>query len=461
MSQFITLGELEKILGISSLSLSEHQSQQMIQGFTTDSRILKPDEVFIALRGSNFDGHDFLEKARDHGALAAIIDQSCQQIPEHLPYFRVSDTLIAYQTIAHWWRMRFNIPVIAITGSVGKTTTKELISAVLQTRGNVLKTALNHNNEIGVPQTLLQITSDHQYAVIEMGMRGLGEIALLTQIATPTIAVITNVGTAHIGRLGSREAIAQAKCELLAELSPTGVAILNHDQPLLLATAKTVWGGKTVTYGLEGGDIQGKLINEKTLQVEGKEFPLPLVGEHHALNYLAALAVAKVIGISWETIKTSRFELELPSGRAKRYELRDDIVLLDESYNAGLESMIAGLKLLANTPGKRRIAVLGTMKELGDYSLEFHHQVGEIAYQLQLDGLFILADFAEAQALATGASGIPFIEVEDINQPDVHERLANHLKEFIQPGDCLLFKASNAVGLNQVVQQLLSFFPIS
>ena len=172
----------------------------------------------------------------------------------------------------------------------------------LATQGRVLKTQANYNNEIGVPKTLLELEPDHDYAVIEMGMRGPGEIALLAQIARPDIAVITNVGTAHIGRLGSEEAIAQAKCELLAEMPSTAIAILNQDSPLLLPTAATVWSGKTIRYGLTGGDLQGHLSDANTMTVEGMHFPLPLPGQHNALNYLAALAVAKCLGISLSLI---------------------------------------------------------------------------------------------------------------------------------------------------------------
>lgn len=213
-----------------------------------------------------------------------------------LPLFQVPDTLAAYQAIARWWRDQFSQPLIAVTGSVGKTTTKELIAAVLSTMGLVHKSQANYNNEIGVPKTLLELTPAHQYAVVEMGMRAAGEIALLTQIARPDIAVITNVGTAHIGRLGSEQAIAQAKCELLTTMPPSGIAILNQDNPLLLETAAQVWSGKTITYGLTGGTIQGTLQDAQTLSVGGMQLPLPLPGQHNALNYLAALAVAQVLG---------------------------------------------------------------------------------------------------------------------------------------------------------------------
>ncbi|MEB3338518.1 MAG: UDP-N-acetylmuramoyl-tripeptide--D-alanyl-D-alanine ligase, partial [Leptolyngbyaceae bacterium] len=428
-------------------NLPDTTQVQWATGITTDTRSLQPGHVFLALRGEKFDGHEFVPIAFKQGAIAAIVDSVSSLDSTSHPLLQIPDTLEAYQKISHWWRNQFAIPVVAVTGSVGKTTTKELISAVLGCFGSVLKTQANYNNEIGVPKTLLELEPSHQYAVIEMGMRASGEIALLSQIARPDIAVITNVGTAHIGRLGSEAAIAQAKCELLAEMPSTGIAILNHDNPLLLETATRVWQGRTLTYGLEGGDLHGELLDSETLLVEGVKLPLPLAGRHHALNYLAALAVAKVLNLSWSPLTTG-LTVNLPGGRAQRYELPNDIVILDETYNAGLESMTAALHLLAETTGKRRIAVLGTMKELGDRSPEFHHQVGAVAQQLHLDHLLILADETEAVAMATGAAPLAS------EQFATHAALVDRLQEMVQPGDRLLFKASRAVGLDQVVKAL-------
>lgn len=419
-----------------------------VAGITTDTRSLQPGEVFLALRGETFDGHQFLSTAVEKGAIAAIVDYEAEIETPQIPLISVPNTLTAYQQLAHNWRLQFHRPVIAITGSVGKTTTKELIAAVLGQFGQVHKSQANFNNEIGVPKTLLQINPNlHDFAVVEMGMRGLGEIALLSQIAQPDIAVITNVGTAHIGRLGSEAAIAQAKCELLAEMPPQGIAILNYDNARLMQTAPTVWSGKTLTYGLTGGDIQGKILDPQTLEVKGLSLPLPLLGQHNASNYLAALAVAQALGLNWEPLQSGLI-VEAGSGRSRQLHLGDDILILDETYNAGLESMLAALQLLADTPGQRRIAVLGTMKELGDRSPEFHAQVGARAQQLGLDAVLVLADEPAALEIAAGAAPLPQ------HCFSTHPELLTYLQGFMQPGDRYLFKASRAVALDRVVESL-------
>lgn len=442
----LSVTQLADIIAAKPLNLPADADNLFFTAITTDTRSLQPGHIFLALRGEKFDGHNFAKAAVENGAIAVITERNTVIEINGVPQLQVEDTLQAYQQFARWWRDQFDIPVIAITGSVGKTTTKELIAAVLSTKGNVLKTQANYNNEIGVPKTLLELRPEHNYAVIEMAMRGSGQIALLSQIGRPTIGVITNVGTAHIGLLGSEEAIAKAKCELLAEMPTNSVAVLNHDNKLLIETASTVWQGKTLTYGLEGGDLLGKLIDTETLEVEGMQFPLPLAGRHNALNYLAALAVAKLLGIDWQPL-TNNLAVDLPSGRSQRYNLPNDIVILDETYNAGLESMLAALQLLAETPGERHIAVLGAMKELGERSPQFHQQVGEKAQQLNLDTLLILVDDPEAQAIAIGAADLP---TECFTS---HDSLVTRLQELVKPGDRLLFKASRSVGLDRVVNQ--------
>ncbi|MGF1602654.1 MAG: UDP-N-acetylmuramoyl-tripeptide--D-alanyl-D-alanine ligase [Thermosynechococcaceae cyanobacterium] len=446
MTFHATFAQLIEILNATPINVDDSQYQTTVTGLSTDTRELQPGSAFLALRGENFDGHAFIEQAIEKGAIAAITDAP---LDLNIAQFQVANTLKAYQDLGHWWRQQFQIPVIAITGSVGKTTTKELIAAALGTAGKVLKTEANNNNEIGVPKTLLGLTSDHDYAVIEMGMRGRGEIAELTQIAQPDIAVITNVGTAHIGRLGSREAIAEAKCELLAEMPKTSKAILNADIPLLMSTAKTVWQGDLTTYGFTEADLKGRLLDEYTVEVNGETYPLPLPGEHNALNYLAVVAIAQHLNLDLAPLKQG-LTVNLPGGRAQQITLANDIILLDETYNAGFESMSAALKLLANTPGQRHIAVLGPMKELGDYAEALHQSIGELVETLQLDQLLILDQGPEGNALAKGVTSVP------TQQFATHEALINYLEQGMERGDRVLLKASNSIGLSRVVTGLQS-----
>ncbi|MEM6502587.1 MAG: UDP-N-acetylmuramoyl-tripeptide--D-alanyl-D-alanine ligase [Cyanobacteria bacterium P01_C01_bin.89] len=426
------------------------EQDKTIGQVVTDSRQIQAGDVFVALRGDRFDGHDYVAQCLDKGAIAAVVDKP---VPDATGMqLVVKDTLAAYQAIARGWRRRFGIPVVGITGSAGKTSTKEAIAAVLGTAGKVHKTYANFNNEIGVPKTLLALESHHNFAVVEMAMRGAGQIAELAVTAEPTIAVITNVGTAHIGLLGSEQAIADAKCELLAELRSDGVAVLNADDKRLMATAAKVWSGQTVTYGLMAGDVRGEMVGLDKVVLDGVTLLLPLPGAHNARNFLAAIAVARILDID-ESPLVKGIAIEMPEGRAKQHTLPGDIVLLDETYNAGLESMTAALHLLAQTPGQRRLALLGTMKELGDRAPEFHQQIGRLAAELKLDHLYVLTDDPTAEAIATGATTaatpIPCTTMTN------HDEAIAVLRKELTGGDRLLLKASHSVGLEKVVQSLV------
>ncbi|AFY39328.1 UDP-N-acetylmuramoyl-tripeptide--D-alanyl-D-alanine ligase [[Leptolyngbya] sp. PCC 7376] len=439
----LDLSLLTEILGQNLRRSPAGEVSGEVRHISTDTREIGKGDIFVALVGERFDGHDYVTKAVASGAIAVI---TSHEIDIDVPQWIVDDTLRAYQDIGYWWRKQVDIPIIAITGSVGKTSTKELIAGVLATQGNVLKTEANFNNEIGVPKTLLNLTSDHDFAVIEMAMRGKGEIARLAEIAVPTIGIITNVGTAHIGRLGSRQAIAEAKCELLEFMPDTGVAILNGDDERLMTTAQTVWPGHTLSYGLEKGELHGE-YDAGQVTVATQTFPVPLAGKHNALNYLAALGVMQVLNLGWEQLEQG-VSLSMPKGRSQQIQLPNDILLFDETYNAGVESMLAALDLLKSAKGDRRIAVLGTMKELGEFAAELHSKVGSRVEALHLDQLFVLADEPVAEAIATAAPSIPSQCFTD------HTSLISHLKQELKGGDRVLFKASNSVGLSRVVQAL-------
>ena len=447
-----SLGEIAKVLAVAPQACVGIEPSAVISGVTTDTRAVQAGELFVALVGETFDGHTFANQAMEKGAIASIVKAGVLPTTETLPRIEVSDTLEAYQALARWWRSQCALPVVAITGSVGKTTTKEIVAAALSRFGSVLKTQANYNNEIGVPKTLLELTTEHDYAVVEMGMRGLEEIALLTQVAQPTVALITNVGTAHIGRLGSKAAIAQAKCELLRELPTNGTAVLNYDDARLMSTAAKFWSGAQITYGLEGGDVHGQIAGN-TITIDGVKMPLPLPGRHNALNFLSAIATLKALNLDWRKLSRG-FRVSMPAGRSQRHQLPNDILLLDETYNAGTEAMIAALQLLIDQPGSRHIAVLGTMKELGAQSVDLHRQIGETVATLKVDELLILADPDEAKAMADGAKKVPSRQFAS------HDELASCLKKEIKAGDRILFKASRSVEMDKVVDQLLKDFMV-
>lgn len=371
MTRICTISKAISITSATVANIDETAQKNIeIFGIVSDSRKLKTGELFVALTGENFDGHGFVAAAIAQGAVAAIVSHEWakSEAAKGLPVLAVRNTLTAYQDLARWWRTQFQQPVISVTGSVGKTTTKEIIASMLacyvSPHKQVHKSQANHNNDIGVAQTLLAIAPEqHDFVVVEMGMRGLGEIERLARTALPTVSVITNVGTAHIGRLGSREAIAQAKCELLAETPTDGTAILNASNPLLLEMASKVWQGKTITYGLGVGDINGELIGDR-LQVGNLTWDLPLPGRHNALNFLAGLAVLKALNLDWQQTTQGIGKLDLPFGRAQLYQLPHDVVILDETYNASPEGMLAALRQLSDMPAKRHWVVLGDRKSV-------------------------------------------------------------------------------------------------
>ncbi len=446
-------------------------SGTLISGISTDTRTLKTGDLFFALSGENFDGHRFVEQAIALGAVAIVVSENwfnefnrTFENPSentsksiNVRFLVVKDVLRAYQDLAYWWRSQCKLPIIAITGSAGKTTTKEMIGQLLSFYGRVHKSIANHNNDIGVAQTLLAIDPAlHDFVVVEMGMRGRGEIARLSKVAAPNVTVITNIGTAHIGRLGSKEAIAQAKCELLEYMPSDGVAVLNGEDSLLMNTASKVWQGKTLTYGLDAGlnelDVQGELEEDK-LRIDERSWYLPLSGRHNALNFLAGLAVVKALGLDWHLISDRIGELDLPAGRAQIYYLPRNITILDETYNSSPEAAIAAIHLLAQTPTiNRRWAVLGTMKELGEHSSELHIQVGKTVKDVNIDCLLVLID-DESDAILTGAGTDFKTDFKYVSGANTRSELVEKLLNLIQDGDTILFKASHSVGMDVVVKE--------
>jgi UDP-N-acetylmuramoyl-tripeptide--D-alanyl-D-alanine ligase len=419
----------------------------------TDSRQLAPGQVFVPLVGERFDGHAFLPQAAAIGAQAAVVQRErAADVPAGLLHWLVDDTLDAYQQLARLHRRSLKAPVVAVTGSAGKTTTRELIRAVLTPLGPVVASSGNENNDIGAPLTLLRAGAEHRAVVVEMGMRGLGEIDRLSHCAEPDVAVITNIGTAHIGRLGSREAIATAKCEITSRLKAEGLLVIPAGDPLLEEAVAPVWSGRVCRVALsdEPAAAQADLIGvldpaAEQLQVEGQWIQLPLAGRHNARNLLLALAVARELGVPLAAL--GQLQVEVPGGRNRRLE-RGGLTLLDETYNASPEAVLAALDLLAAQPG-RRFAVLGTMLELGEQSVALHRRVAERAAALGLDGLVVVSQGAEAEAMAAAAA--PLSRLAVVAQP---EQAVEPLAAWLQRGDVLLLKASRGVALERLIPLL-------
>jgi UDP-N-acetylmuramoyl-tripeptide--D-alanyl-D-alanine ligase len=419
----------------------------------TDSRQLLPGQLFMPLVGERFDGHAFLPQAAAIGAQAAVVQRErAADVPPELLHWLVDDTLEAYQQLATLHRRSLKAPVVAVTGSAGKTTTRELIRAALAPLGPVVASSGNENNDIGVPLTLLRAGAEHQAVVVEMGMRGLGEIDRLSHCAEPDVAVITNIGTAHIGRLGSREAIATAKCEITSRLKTEGLLVIPVGDPLLEAAVAPAWRGRVCRVALsdelaaEQADLIGVLDQAgEQLQVDGQCIQLPLAGRHNARNLLLALAVARELGVPLAAL--GQLQVEVPGGRNRRIE-RGGLTLLDETYNASPEAVLAALDLLAAQPG-RRFAVLGTMLELGEQSVALHRRVAERAASLGLDGLVVVSQGAEAEAMAAAAA--PLSRLAVVAQP---EQAVEPLAAWLQRGDVLLLKASRGVALERLIPLL-------
>lgn len=449
---------------------------QRFTGVGTDSRRLAEGALFVPLVGERFDGHSFLADVLRGGNAAGAVAQAdrlgatdADQLAAACgrPIWRVADTLVAYQQLGRAWRQALGRPLVAVTGSAGKTTTRELIRAALGPLGPVLASSGNENNDVGVPLTLLKADGSTAALVIEMGMRGLGEIERLSRCAEPDVAVITNIGTAHIGRLGSREAIATAKCEITAALKPDGLLVIPAGDPLLEQALARVWHGRVRRVALSHeqpqfdaalppADRLGTLVEPATLIWQppgGPRIGLPLEGVHNARNLLLALAVAEELGVGVEQL--ADLAVELPGGRSRRLRV-GGVEVLDETYNASPEAVLAALDLLAAQEG-RRFAVLGTMLELGERSLELHGAVARRARELNLDGLVVVDGGAEGTAMLEAAAGMPrLVRVSSV------AAAAEPLLDWLGDGDRLLLKASRGValeGLIPLLRQALSSSP--
>lgn len=446
-----------------------------VKGVAIDSRQVEPGDLFVALSGQRFDGHDFVGQALERGASAVLVasgrlggerERRLAATYPQAAWLEVSDTLKGLQAVAAGYTRRQAATVVAVTGSTGKTTTKDMLASILGSWKPTVKSLGNQNNEIGVPLTLLRVEEDTAFTVVEMGMRGPGQIREMCLLAQPRMGIITNIGYAHVGLLGSVEAVAEAKAELLASLPAAGTAVLNGDDPWLgrmaaRSAAPVVWYGREAhcamrlvdirNLGLEGTEIQ--VVSSLDDPPQRRRLRIPVVGAHHAFNALAAVTAALSLGCSWEHVEAglARLPHHRSPMRMEVIRLPSQVVLINDAYNASLPSAAAALETLQGLTGRRRIAVLGDMVELGEMAQDAHRQLGAKAAQAGLDLLVAVGSWAPTVAQAAREAGLERVMVVDGSR-----EAAQLVPSLVQPGDVWLVKASRAVGLEVVVEAIRS-----
>lgn len=433
-----------------------YPSTEIISSVSTDTRKITKGCVFIALRGDKFDGHDFVKQAIELGAVAAITEKPV----EGVKCIIVDNTKKALADLARYYRSRFNPILVGVTGSVGKTTTKEMIALVLSGKYLTLKTEGNFNNEIGLPHTLLNLTSEHEAAVIEMGMSDFGEISMLSQISRPSIAVITNIGYSHIENLGSREGILKAKLEIIDGTSHDAPLILNGDDDML-ANLKDEVNRDIVFYGINNPNVDVRATDVEVkdgvttfvITYWGKTISAKLncVGIHNVLNALAAFSVGIMAEIEPEKIVEKLAEF-IPSGLRQSIVKKGEQTIIIDCYNAAPDSMKASLAILSELspmPGGRRIAVLGDMLELGSMSQKLHEQVGEYVFNSKTDILVCYGN--DSKYIAEKAKELGLLNSRFFSDKS---ETVSYLKEIIKKNDLLLFKASRGIKLEEVIEEI-------
>ncbi len=420
-----------------------------VHGCAIDSRTVKPGELFVALEGEQVDGHDYVTAARDNGAAAAIVSRIADY---DLPVLIVDDVHSALMRLATYWRARWTTRVAAVTGSNGKTTTKEILAAICTAAGPTLATAGNFNNNIGLPVTLLRLAQTDQFAVIEMGANHIGEIAELATIAAPHVGIITHCGPAHLEGFGSIEGVARAKGELVQALPQDGTAVLNADDPFFSMWRESTSAGRVISFGLDNpADVTASyesMDDGLSLRVRALDTTfdasVALLGRHNVMNVLAAVAAATAFDIAPDVISAGLGQVSPVSGRLKTAQTAYGATLIDDSYNANPASLRAGLEVLAARSG-RRWAVLGDMAELGDTAAQLHASAGEEARSLGIERLLTLGPLSAKTAAAFGEGAEHFDDVES---------LAAYLSERLQASDTVLVKGSRSMAMERVVDAL-------
>ncbi len=454
--------KVRDILKVTKGKLIIGNLEEECENFCTDTRKIQKDDIYVGIKGEKFDGNEYYEEALEKGAKVAIISGIDVKNPEKFTnktIILVEDSLIAFGQIAAYKRSLYNIPVIQVTGSVGKTSTRDIIANVVRMQYKTLQTEGNLNNSIGLPTTILKL-KDEEALVVESGMNHFGEIRYLGKIAKPTIAVITNVGTAHIGLLGSRENILKAKLEILENLKPDGYVVINNDNDLLHKWKEEDNKYKKYTFGIENdSDVMAYDINiyndYSTYKVKINEVEynvtVPVSGKHFVYNSLCAIAIGNLLNISPEKIIEGIRGFELTKRRMEVDKIKDNITIINDSYNASYDSMVAAIDYLKEFIGKRKIAVLGDMFELGNFAEELHRKVGEYVAKKDLDLLITVGEnskFIAKQAIENGMNSNKVIEFKANNEA------VNYLKSNIKNEDVILLKAANGMKFIEIFNEL-------
>jgi UDP-N-acetylmuramoyl-tripeptide--D-alanyl-D-alanine ligase len=432
-----------------------------LAGVSIDSRTLQPGQLFFAIAGPRFDGHGFLTEAAGRGAAAAVVHRDVDP-PPGLPLIRVADTTRALGDLARHWRTAAALPVVAITGSVGKTTTKDMTAALLALRGPVLKTEGNLNNQYGLPLTLLGLRPEHTAAVLELGMSAAGELRALCAIARPDIAVITRVAPVHLEFFDSVDAIAEAKAEVLDGLRTDGVAVLNGDDPRVRRVGEArpqriVWFGRDRRYHVSAERWRGTPFGMRfDLRMGGQtvDIALPLPGPHFVMNFLAAAAVAHVQGIAPEAMAEAATRMTAGRHRGEVRRLGQGVTLLDDCYNSSPDALEAAVVGLGMAPGRRRVAILGDMLELGPTGPALHRERGA-ALGDRVDVVVGVGPLAKELLEGARRAGLP---AKSLHHFDDASAAAAAIAAIVESGDAVLVKASRGIRLESVVDRLVAHF---
>jgi UDP-N-acetylmuramoyl-tripeptide--D-alanyl-D-alanine ligase len=457
---------MEDVLLATGGTILHHGRADVFDGVSTDTRTLAAGSLFVPLPGPRFDGHDYLAQAAGAGAAGVLVERDREGLVKSLPAgmtaVSVPDTLRALGDLARFWRARFDIPVVAVTGSTGKTTTKEMAASIMGREKSLLKNEGNLNNLVGLPLTIFRMNESHEAAILEMGTNRRGEIARLTEIAAPTVGLVTNVGPAHLEGLKSLETIREEKGDLFRVMDGRGTAVINLDDALLAPWAET-WKGKRITFGIDAdADVTASRIAHEaergtvfTLLAAGasREILLPVLGFHNVSNALAAAAAALGAGFGFDAVCQGLMAFRPVGGRMEVWRLKNGACLIDDTYNANPASVAAALKTLQGLKGEcKSTVILGDMLELGGEAERYHEEIGRAVAETGVGKAYLRGDFARATAKGALKRGMKGDQVlVDLST----EETVAHLKACLKAGDWVLVKGSRKMKMEEIVQAIL------